>query len=45
MAVDSNILIYERMKEETDAGRSTQSAIDTAYERSYPAIRDGNLST
>ena len=45
MAVDSNILIYERMKEEKENWRSNQSAIDTAYERSYPAIRDGNLST
>lgn len=45
MAVDSNILIYERMKEEKDQWRSTWSAIDSAYERSRPAIRDGNIST
>lgn len=45
MAVDSNILIYERMKEEIKNGRSNQSAIDIAYDRSRPAIRDGNIST
>lgn len=45
MAVDSNILIYERMKEEIKNWRSNQSAIDIAYDRSRPAIRDGNIST
>lgn len=45
MAVDSNILIYERMKEEIKNWRSNQSAIDVAYDRSRPAIRDGNIST
>ena len=45
MAVDSNILIYERMKEEIKNGKSNQWAIDTAYDRSRPAIRDWNIST
>jgi len=45
MAVDSNILIYERMKEEVKNWRSNQSAIDVAYDRSRPAIRDWNVST
>ena len=45
MAVDSNILIYERMKEEIKNWRSNQSAIDIAYDRSRPAIRDWNIST
>lgn len=45
MAVDSNILIYEREKEETKNWRSIHSAIDTAYDRSRPAIRDWNIST
>ena len=45
MAVDSNILIYERMKEEIKNGRSNQSAIDVACDRSRPAIRDWNIST
>lgn len=45
MAVDSNILIYERMKEEKENWRSDASAIDVAYDRSWPAIRDWNIST
>ncbi len=45
MAVDANILIFERMREEQDKWRTLISAIDTAYDRSRPAIRDGNLST
>ena len=45
MAVDSNILIYERIKEEKNNGRSDQSSIDVAYDRSRPAIRDWNIST
>ena len=45
MAVDSNILIYERIKEEVKNWRSDQSAIDVAYDRSRPAIRDWNIST
>jgi preprotein translocase subunit SecD len=45
MAVDANILIYERLKEELKAGKSIEWAIDTAKERSWPAIRDGQLST
>ena len=45
MAVDANILIYERIKEEQDKGKTLFSAIETAYDRSRPAIRDGNIST
>jgi protein-export membrane protein SecD len=45
MAVDANILIYERKKEEEDSGRTKNSSIDVAYDRSWPAIRDGNIST
>lgn len=45
MAVDANILIYERMKEEEAKWKTRDSAIDTAYDRSRPAIRDGNIST
>ena len=45
MAVDSNILIYERMKEEQNNGRSMSSAIDVAYDRSRFAIKDWNIST
>jgi len=45
MAVDANILIYERKKEEMKKGKTKDSAIETSYERSRPAIRDGNIST
>jgi protein-export membrane protein SecD len=45
MAVDANILIYERMREEVSNWKSKSSAIDVAYDRSRPAIRDGNIST
>ena len=45
MAVDANILIYERTKEEENNWKTKDSAIETAYDRSRPAIRDGNIST
>ncbi len=45
MAVDANILIFERMKEELRAGRSLESAIDLGWSRAWPSIRDSNSST
>jgi len=45
MAVDANILIYERKREEEDNWRTKHASIDVAYDRSWPAIRDGNVST
>jgi preprotein translocase subunit SecD len=45
MAVDANILVYERMKEELRVGRSMAFAIQIGYRRAWPSIRDGNLST
>ena len=45
MAVDANILIFERLKEELRAGRQLRNAIDIAWERAWPSIRDSNLST
>lgn len=45
MAVDANILIFERMKEELRTGRSTRLAVEAGFSRAWPAIRDGNLST
>jgi len=45
MAVDANILIFERMKEELRAGRSLVTAIETGFARAWPAIRDSNVST
>jgi preprotein translocase subunit SecD len=45
MAVDANILIFERMKEELRAGRTVRSAMDIGFRRAWPSIRDSNLST
>ena len=45
MAVDANILIFERMKDELRAGRTLLSSINNGFNRAWPAIRDGNVST
>lgn len=45
IAVDANILIFERMKDELRAGRTLSSAINIGFNRAWPAIRDGNVST
>lgn len=45
MAVDANILIFERMKEELRVGRSVRLSVEAGFSRAWPAIRDGNLST
>ena len=45
MAVDANILIFERMKDELRNGRSVRLAVETGFDRAWLAIRDGNLST
>jgi len=45
MAVDANILIFERMKEEFRLGRTLLAAIDIGFNRAWPAIRDSNIST
>ena len=45
MAVDANILIFERMKEELRLGRTIRLAVETGFSRAWLAIRDGNFST
>ncbi len=45
MAVDANILIFERMKEELRAGKSFVSAVEAAFDRAWTSIRDSNVST
>lgn len=45
MAVDANILIFERMKEELRAGKSLRAAIDAGFKRAWTSIRDSNVST
>ena len=45
MAVDANILIFERMKEELRAGKSFVAASEAAFDRAWSSIRDSNVST
>ena len=45
MAVDANILIFERMKEELRRGRPLANAIETGFRRAWPSIRDSNIAT
>src|SRR5439155_19658254 len=45
MAVDANVLIFERFKEEVRAGRTIPAAVDAAVRRAWPAIRDANTSS
>ncbi|MFC2023539.1 MMPL family transporter, partial [Chloroflexota bacterium] len=45
MAVDANILVFERMKEELRAGRDLSWAIEAGFSRAWTSIRDSNIST
>ena len=45
MAVDANILIFERMKEELRSGRSLRASIEAGFSRAWTSIRDSNVST
>jgi SecD/SecF fusion protein len=45
MSVDSNILIFERMREELKLGKSLSSALEAGFEKAFSAILDGNLTT
>jgi preprotein translocase subunit SecD len=45
MAVDANVLIFERMKEEFTAGRTLGAAIEAGFNRAWAAIRDSNVTT
>ena len=45
MAVDANVLIFERLKEELRNGRSYGSALEEGFKRAWPSIRDSNVST
>ncbi len=44
-ALDANILIFERMKEELRAGRTVAQSMDLGWRRAWPSIRDSNIST
>jgi preprotein translocase subunit SecD len=45
MAVDANVLIFSRIKEELANGLSPQSAINAGYERAFVTIFDANITT
>ena len=45
IAVDSNVLIYERIREELRGGRNAISAIDAGFKRALPTILDSNITT
>lgn len=45
MAVDANVLVFERIKEELKKGKTYKTAIDTGFKKAWPSIRDGNFST
>jgi len=45
MAVDANVLIFERIKEELRTGRTLGAAIETGFNRAWTAIRDSNVTT
>ncbi len=45
MAVDANILIFARLREELKNGRSFESAVEEGFRRAWPSIRDGNITT
>ena len=45
MAIDANVLIYERLREEMAAGKSLGAAVNAAYDKAFSAIFDANLTT
>jgi len=45
MAVDANILIFSRMREELQEGKSFAQSVEEGFKRAWPAIRDGNITT
>ena len=45
MAVDANVLIFERMREELKTGKSIKSSVDAGFHRALPSILDGNITT
>jgi len=44
-ALDANILIFERLKEELRSGRTIQQSVDIGWRRAWPSIRDSNVAT
>lgn len=44
IAVDANVLVYERLKEELKAGKGLAAALEDAFRRAWPSIRDGHVT-
>lgn len=44
MAVDANVLVFERLKEELRKGKLVKTAIESSFKHAWPAIRDGNIA-
>lgn len=44
-AVDANVLVFERFREELRGGRTIRGAVEAAFQRAWPSIRDSNIST
>jgi preprotein translocase subunit SecD len=45
MAVDANVLVFERIREELRLGRTVKAAVNTGFEKAFTAIIDSNLTT
>ena len=45
MAIDANVLIFERIREELKAGKGVQGAVETGYSKAFGTIIDANLTT
>ena len=45
MAVDANVIVFERIREELDLGKTVRAAIDSGYERAFITILDANITT
>ena len=45
MAVDANVIIFERIREELDVGKTVKAAIDSGYKRAFVTILDANITT
>jgi preprotein translocase subunit SecD len=45
MAIDANVLIFERIREELSSGKSPQASIDAGYDKAFSSIADANITT
>ncbi len=45
MAVDANVLIYERIREELGTGKTIKASVDSGFSKAYSAIIDSNITT